>query len=775
MSSSRSRLIANVGIAAGIVTGILCAAAADAEVLAQGNLPGTYGLRFGPDGHLYVCSTAGLAVLDLAQGAMVDLIGPERGVVGPEDVIFGPDGAMYWAEMFTGEVGRMAPDGTVTRQAIGPMVNSLVFSPDGRLFVTEPWITDTLWQLDPALVDPPQQLAAGLGGLKNPEFGPDGLLYGALMWAGRVVRFDVDDPGATTEVVADAIPGPFTARFGPDGMLYVVERSGFTIQRVDPTDGSRSTWAQLPFGPDNIAFAPTGAAFVTSYTDGVVAMVLPDGTVQELVPGGLTLPSGIAVRPRPDGESVFVGNLFSLREIDGATGAQLGVERYRFPATGFGGAISVAGDDTDLILTCFFPPGQARVQRWDPSAAAVVEEVTGFVTPVNAIPFAGDLVVVDLGLGPGEARVVLVGSGGMTVLADASDQIFAPLGLAATDDELWVGDWATGMIWQLVAGGQALPQPAPVAQGLAGPEGLAVDRDGSLLVVEGTAGRVSRVRPETGAVIPLASGLALSLEGFGMLPPFALLNGIAVGPSGAVYVAGDSGNLVYKLVPRTLYLPGAAHASGFKGSEWTTDLELHNRGGAGASYTVELLVRGQANSAPAAVAFDLAPNTSVRYRDAVGSLFDAEGAATLRVTSVGGDLLASAHTRTAEGDGHYGQLIGSFDETDAAEPGTELRLIGLEGSAAARTNIGVVSACGVPITVDVRTHLADGSPAGELQVELAPFASDQLNDVFSSLGAAAAADDLYAVVSSQTPGARFFAYASVVDNGTNDPIFIPGR
>ncbi|HSL17496.1 MAG TPA: hypothetical protein VLB51_06275, partial [Methylomirabilota bacterium] len=248
-----------------------------------------------------------------------------------------------------------------------------------------------------------------------------------------------------------------------------------------------------------------------------------------------------------------------------------------------------------------------------------------------------------------------------------------------------------------------------------------------------------------------------------------------VGPSGAIYVAGDLGNLVYKLVPRTLYLPGAAHASGFKGSEWTTDLELHNRGDSGASYTVELLVRGQANTAPAAVAFELAPDVSVRYRDAVGSLFDAEGAGTLRVTAVGGDLLAGAHTRTAEGGGHYGQFIGSFDDAVAAGPGTELRLIGLEGSAAARTNIGVVSACGVPITVDVRTYLADGSPAGELQVELAPFASDQLNDVFSSLGGKATGDDLYAVVSSATPGARFFAYASVVDNGTNDPIFIPGR
>ena len=32
-----------------------------------------------------------------------------------------------------------------------------------------------------------------------------------------------------------------------------------------------------------------------------------------------------------------------------------------------------------------------------------------------------------------------------------------------------------------------------------------------------------------------------------------------------------------------------------------------------------------------------------------------------------------------------------------------------------------------------------------------------------------------AVATTATPGAAFFVYASVVDNGTNDPIFVPGR
>ncbi len=776
MITSRNPMFATA-LALGLAVAALVTPQAGADVLASGNLPGTFGLRFGPDGLLYVCTNAGLAVFDLAQGQMVDLIGPERGVIGPEDVIFGPDGAMYWSSMFTGYVGRMIPDGTVTTQMVAPMVNSLVLSEDGRLFVTEPWITDSLWELDPAFVDPPQQIGAGFGGLKNPEFGADGLLYGALMWGGQVVKMDVDDPANTTETITDDIPGPFTARFGPDGMLYVVDRTNFTVERTDPTTGSHSTYLELPFGPDNITFAPTGMMFVTSYTDGVLAMALPDGSVQEIVPGGLILPSGIAVQERTDGESVFVGNLFSLREYDGATGAVRSVERYRFPAVEFGGAMSVGGAGDNLVLSNFFPPGGGRVQVWDPAAGELVEEVTGIAVPMNAIGFGDDLIVVDMGMGEGQAQVLRVGSGGSTVLADASDQIYVPLGLAATADDLWVGDWMTGMIWQLIADGQELAQPMPVAQGLSGPEGMAVDHDGSLLVVEGTAGRVSRVRLTTGAITPVASNLQLSGPGAGMLPPFGLINGIDVGPSGAIYVPGDLGILVYRLVPRTLYLPGAANTPGFNGSRWTTDLELHNRGQDAATYTVELLVSGQANTSPTTVGFELAPDMSVRYRDVVGQLFDTDGTGALRVTAVGGDVMASAHTRTEGGGGFYGQYIEGMEEADAAVDGSEQRIIQLENSSAARTNIGVVSACAIPMTVDLGLFEADGTPAGQMQLELEPFGTAQTNDLFNSLNGMTVetGSDMYAVITSATPGAACFAYASVVDNSTNDPIFVPGR
>lgn len=752
------------------------------NVLVEGNLPGTFGLRFGPDGLLYACSFAGVVVLDVNSGQMVGAYGPESGVFGPEDVNFGPDGSMYWAAMFTGEVGRMAPDGTVTTQMVGPGVNPIAFSESGRMFVSEPWATDTLFELDPELEQPPVAVAANLGGLKGTDFGPDGLLYGARMWQGGIVKIDVEADPVTVETVAAGIPGPFTAKFGPDGMLYVIERVGFTILRVDPATGAFTTYAELPFGPDNLAFNSDGRLFVSSYSDGLVAEVFPDGSHLVSVPGGLTLVSGIAVQPRPDGgESVWVGNLFALREYDGATGTERSVERFRWGLSeGFGGAVSVAAAGDDLVLTNFFPAGMGRVQRWSPDTGLVAANLMDFPVPVNAVGFGDDLVVADLGMGEGQARVVRVGESGTTVLADVTDQILVPLGLAAAHGNLWVGDWATGMIWQLIADGQELASPRPIAQGLSGPEGLAVDAGGSLLVVEAGAGRVSRVSPTSGAVTPLVGGLALGLPGYGTLPPFGTINGIDVGPSGAIYVAGDAGLVVYKLVPTTSYVTAVANRGGHTGSQWTTALELHNRGAVTSQITVDVLQRGRDNSSPRSASLMLGPGLAARYPNVLDDLFGLQGAAALRLTSFGGELMAAAHTATSCGGGWCGGFATARAADEAAVAGDEVRLIQLQNTTSSRTNLGLVNVSSAQATVSVTLYAADGSEVGQVTAVLEPFGYRQIDDLFHSLDSVKlqasqldSISDAFAVLRTASEGGAFLAYAAVVDNTSNDGYLVP--
>jgi sugar lactone lactonase YvrE len=504
---------------------------------------GANGLAFDADDHLYVASVGGpsIMVLDPDSGDVITTYGADEGVTGPDDLTIGPDGSLYWTNLFTGEVGRRAPDGTLTSQMVARGVNPITFADDGRLFVALDFLGDALYELDPDLTAPPRLLAEDLGYLNGFDWGPDGQLYGPIFTRDRVVRIDVDAQPPTITTVADGFGLPAAAKFDSRGRLHVVDSQSGEVVRIDTKTGSKAVVATVGPGLDNLAFDAHDRLFVSSNDEGFVVEVLPDGSTGPVITGGMANPGGVAVMPRPDGgETVFVADMWTLRSYDGATGVERGVERGLTPLT-------LARDGDRLITTSWFAN---LVQVWDPSTHQAVESYEDFATPLNALRFQGDLVVAELGSGPGEARVVRVPSGDPTaraVLADAAAGIQYPLGLAATEDELWVGDWATGTVWQLVAGGQSLVEPKAIASGLAAPEGLAVTPDGYLLVVETGAGRLTAIDPATGTSRTVAEGLALGHHPPVGAPLSGLPSGVAIGSSGTIYVSSDEDRVLYAI------------------------------------------------------------------------------------------------------------------------------------------------------------------------------------------------------------------------------------
>jgi hypothetical protein len=186
------------------------------------------------------------------------------------------------------------------------------------------------------------------------------------------------------------------------------------------------------------------------------------------------------------------------------------------------------------------------VQVWNLAANTVSVDLTDVAVPINAIRFQGDLVVAELGTKPPRVtRISAADPKARTTLAELG----VPAGLAATGQDLWATDWAAGTVVQLVKGGQQLTPPAVVASGLSGPEGLAVAPDGSLLVVESQAGKLSRIQPASGAVSLVAAGLNVGTAGPATAPPLWSLDGVAVGPSGAIYVGGDKASELYRIDP----------------------------------------------------------------------------------------------------------------------------------------------------------------------------------------------------------------------------------
>lgn len=250
--------------------------------------------------------------------------------------------------------------------------------------------------------------------------------------------------------------------------------------------------------------------------------------------------------------------------------------------------------------------------------------------------------------------------------------------------------------------------------------------------------------------------------------------------SGTSHGRFDNLSVTYQAGPVTgpYYLPAAANQPGTGGTAWRTNVEIVNRGTFGASYTVELLKWNQANATPVSKTYTLAAGHAVRYTNVLSSLFSYTGGATLRITGTGGSIVANARTYNETPGGTYGQYIGAQLLEDGVQPGKTQHLFHLSQSSSDssgfRTNLGLVSACPTQIVVEAKFYGTTGGLIGTKTYTLRPYESLQINKVLLTV-APGGVNDAYIVLSSASPGALFFGYASMVDNRTGDGIHIPAR
>ena len=230
-----------------------------------------------------------------------------------------------------------------------------------------------------------------------------------------------------------------------------------------------------------------------------------------------------------------------------------------------------------------------------------------------------------------------------------------------------------------------------------------------------------------------------------------------------------------------IYVVASAHVAGAAGTNWRTDLELHNSGAGAVTCAIDLLEHGQPNPSPRTISVNLEPGHSRRLTDVLFDQFAFSGQAALRVTPDGPGLIVTSRTYNLVLAGNeqglppgatFGQYIASITLEDALTERDQGRLIQLAENDAFRTNLVLVNATFGLLTVDIELFANDGSPLGSVVRELAPYEYRQLNRIFRS----ATNDSVsagYAVVRTSTPGGAFFALASVVDNITGDPVAVP--
>ena len=226
------------------------------------------------------------------------------------------------------------------------------------------------------------------------------------------------------------------------------------------------------------------------------------------------------------------------------------------------------------------------------------------------------------------------------------------------------------------------------------------------------------------------------------------------------------------------WIAAAAHGAGMYGSQWRTDVRLHNPGAGPAEVSLAFAGSGGLGEERTVI---VEPDGALAIDDAVAEVVGRPDAGALRLLVRGGAISATSRTYNLTSGGTFGQAVPAVPESRVVAPGERVRLIGLASapspSNGTRTNIGVVNL--EPSASTVRIRLFDGAKGlsgylGAFVVQLQGHEWRQLNDVLAQI-TDRVVEEAYAVVNTDVGGGRFLAYASVIDNGTGDAVYIPAR
>ncbi len=218
---------------------------------------------------------------------------------------------------------------------------------------------------------------------------------------------------------------------------------------------------------------------------------------------------------------------------------------------------------------------------------------------------------------------------------------------------------------------------------------------------------------------------------------------------------------------RQWVIPAAAHSPGAQGTNWVSDVVIHNPGSRTASANVYFMKGGRNNSGIGGRLIEIPAETSVALDDVVLDRFGWSNASGAILVGCDTTLQIASRTYNNASSGTFGQFIRGLPVGDAAGSGDAVRLIQLTRSDTFRTNLGWANPGASPVNLEIDLVDADGASIGSHQSIIPPFGYGQANDILPGN-----IDDAMAVVSSASSGAMFFAYASVVDNSTGDPILI---
>lgn len=507
-------------------------------VVAPSNFKGVHGLAVDKQGRLLAGSVVGMSIsqVDVKTGKATILIDAPQGQA--DDIAIGPKGEMAWTSFLQG-VLRIRDNDTAPIRVIAkdlPGINSLAFDQkSGKLYASQVFLGDALWEIDLSGVVPPRLIKKDLGGLNGFEVGADGWIVGPLWFKGQVVKVNPAD--GEIKVINSEFKVPAAANLDSKGNIWVVDTKTGGLFRINATDGKRALVAQLETGLDNLAIDKNDNVYVSNMVDNGLQLVnAATGNVTQITKGGMAAPGGIKLSE--DGKTLFVAHLFGLRAVDTASGKLSDIARMHGDPIEYPFAVTLSKDH--YVMSSWFTGTVQLLNRKDNSTKAMAH---GLAAPMDAIELAdGKVLVLELAVG------ALTQLGGV----DLQDKKQVITGLQGPT-QMMVGKdggvYITDMAGRIIRVDTSNWSQKIIAEGLAGPEGLAQAPSGKFIVAEAGKRQLTEIDPVSGSKRVIASDLPIGFEAGPGLPPPYLTTGVAVAADGTVYFSADRDNGIYKIRP----------------------------------------------------------------------------------------------------------------------------------------------------------------------------------------------------------------------------------
>jgi hypothetical protein len=246
-----------------------------------------------------------------------------------------------------------------------------------------------------------------------------------------------------------------------------------------------------------------------------------------------------------------------------------------------------------------------------------------------------------------------------------------------------------------------------------------------------------------------------------------------------------------------LIIPSVGHLDGVS-SKWQSDIRVTNAGFSKQQYSLTYTPDDPAKGAKSTqITIDSGGTTAlddiVRNWYGVGQLGETQsGVLEIHPVAATGSpkpladppsqsltTVASSRTYNVTTQGTLGQYVpavplASFiSKTAGTALGTVLSLQQVAQSASFRTNFGVVEGSGKPVSVTLSVFDTSGQKLKDIGLDLKAFEQKQLNSMLAVNGITNLSDGRVEVKVNSGDG-KVTAYASVIDNFTQDPLLVSG-